>query len=59
MQEKKKSKRERSLAELEDEVERLLVKETLVLLSQDAIDRMRTHYNLVSEEEQQEAQRKA
>ena len=59
MQEKKKSKRERSLTELEDEVERLLVKETLVLLSQEAIDRMRTHYNLVSEEEQQEAQRKA
>lgn len=35
------------------------MKETLVLISQDFIDRMRTHYNLVMEEEQQEAQKKA
>ena len=50
-QEKKLSKRQRSLAELENEVERLLLKETLVLISQDFIDRMRSHYNLVMEEE--------
>jgi arginine utilization protein RocB len=58
-QEKKLSKRQRSLAELEDEVEKLLLKETLVLITQDFIDRMRSHYNLVMEEEQQEAHKKA
>lgn len=50
--EKKLSKRQRSLAELENEVERLLLKETLVLVNQEFVDRMRTHYNLVFEEEQ-------
>lgn len=44
--------KQRSLEELEDEVERLLVKEALVLLSQDFIDRMREHFhNMIAEEE--------
>ena len=47
------------MAELENEVERLLLKETLVLVNQEFVDRMRTHYNLVFEEEQQEAHKKA
>lgn len=50
-QEKKNTHRNRSLNELENEVERLLLKETLVLVSQEFVDRMRTHYNVVLEEE--------
>ena len=57
-QDKKKNQRERSLAELENEVERLLLKETIVLITQEFVDRMRTHYNLVMEEEIQEQHKK-
>ena len=39
---------------MEDEVERLLMKEALVMISQDFVDRMRTHFNVVFEEEQNE-----
>lgn len=47
--------KQRSLEELEDEVERLLVKEALVLLSQNFIDRMREHFhNMIAEDEQGE-----
>jgi hypothetical protein len=39
--------------ELEDEVERLLVKETLVLLSDDFVQRLRAHFNGLLEEERE------
>ena len=55
--EKKKMHMNRSLVDLENEVEMLLLKETLVILSQEFIDRMRTHYNVVLEEEMQELAR--
>jgi arginine utilization protein RocB len=51
---KKKGKKQRNLTELEDEVERLLMKEALVMVTQDFVDRMRTHFNVVYEEEQNE-----
>jgi arginine utilization protein RocB len=51
---KKKGKKQRNLTELEEEVERLLMKEALVMVTQDFVDRMRTHFNVVYEEEQNE-----
>ena len=51
---KKKANKQRNLTELEEEVERLLMKEALVMVTQDFVDRMRTHFNVVYEEEQNE-----
>ena len=52
--------KQRTLSELENEVERLLLKEALVLVSEEFIDRMREHFANIhdleaAEEEPEEA----
>ena len=46
----------KTLTELEDEVERLLMKEALVLIDQEFVDRMKEIYDLCLDEEREENQ---